>query len=110
MHRRMKCDGDKRDKTLLPREKEIEKKLIRAVKAAGGICPKLISPGIDGMPDRMVLLPGGKIGFVEVKAPGKRPRPLQMRRHQILRDLGYRVFVLDDPDQIGRIIDEVLSA
>ena len=92
------------------REKYIENELVKSVRAAGGICPKLISPGTDGMPDRMVLLPGGKIGFVEVKAPGKRPRPLQMRRHRILRSLGFKVFVLFDPVQIGVIIDEILSA
>ena len=60
------------------REKTIEQKLIKAVKNAGGIAPKLVSPGFDGMPDRLVLLPGGKIGFVEVKVPGKEPRPLQV--------------------------------
>ena len=92
------------------KESDIEKKLIAAVRAVRGICPKLISPGTDGMPDRLVLLPDGKIGFVEVKAPGKRPRPLQMRRHRILRSLGFKVFVLDDPEQIGGIIDEILSA
>ena len=57
------------------REKEIEKKLTQMVKKAGGICPKLVSPGFDGMPDRMVLLPNGRICFVEVKAPGEKPRP-----------------------------------
>lgn len=60
------------------REKTIEQKLIKAVKNAGGIAPKLVSPGFDGMPDRMVLMPEGKFGFVEVKAPGKKPRPLQV--------------------------------
>ena len=60
------------------REKIIEQHLVKAVKNSGGIAPKLVSPGFDGMPDRLVLLPGGKIGFVEVKAPGKEPRPLQV--------------------------------
>ena len=71
------------------------------------MCPKLISPGTDGMPDRMVLLPEARIGFVEVKAPGQKPRPLQERRHAQLRDLGFIVFVLDDPEQISEIIAEV---
>lgn len=91
------------------REKSIEKQLVRAVKAAGGICPKLVSPGINGMPDRMVLLPGCRIGFVEVKAPGKKPRDLQLRRHRQLRQLDFPVFVLDDPDQIPGIIEEVAA-
>lgn len=67
------------------REKVIEQKLVKAVKVAGGIAPKLVSPGFDGMPDRMVLMPGGRIGFVEVKAPGEKPRPLQTSRHRLLR-------------------------
>lgn len=89
------------------REKTVEQKLVRAVKAAGGICPKWAAPGFDGMPDRIVLLPDGRMGFVEVKAPGKKPRPLQSARHGLLRSLGYRVYVLDSPEQIGGIIDEI---
>ena len=61
-------------------EKEIEQKLVRAVKAAGGICPKFVSPGMDGMPDRLILMPGGHMAFAELKAPGKKPRPLQLHR------------------------------
>ena len=91
------------------REKQIESKLVKAVKAAGGICPKLVSPGMDGMPDRMVLLPGCRIGFVEVKAPGMEPRPLQTNRHRMLRKLGFPVFVLDDPERISEIIEEVAA-
>lgn len=92
------------------REKNIEQKLVKAVKSAGGIAPKLTSPGYDGMPDRLVLLPGGKIGFVEVKAPGKAPRPLQVARHKLLQRLGFKVFVLDDPNEIGGILDEIRTA
>ena len=89
------------------REKTIEQRLVKAVKNSGGIAPKLVSPGFDGMPDRLVLLPGGKIGFVEVKAPGKEPRPLQIARHRLLRRLDLKVYVLDDPEQIGEILDEI---
>lgn len=89
------------------REKNIEQKLVKAVKSAGGIAPKLTCPGFDGMPDRLVLMPEGRIGFVEVKAPGKEPRPLQVRRHEMLRNLGFKVFVLDDPNEIGGILDEI---
>ena len=89
------------------REKEIEKKLTQAVKQSGGICPKLVSPGFDGMPDRMVLLPDGHMGFVEVKAPGEKPRQLQLSRHRHLRRLGFKVYVLDDTGQIGGILDEI---
>ena len=89
------------------REKQIEQRLVKAVKARGGLCPKLVSPGTDGMPDRMVLLPDSHMGFVEVKAPGEKPGPLQQRRHEQLRELGYKVSVLDDPEQIPPILDEI---
>ena len=92
------------------REKIIEQHLVKAVKNRGGIAPKLVCPGFDGMPDRLVLLPRGKIGFVEVKAPGKEPRPLQVARHGLLRRLGFKVYVLDAPEQIGGILDEIRTA
>ena len=92
------------------REKIIEQLLVKAVKNSGGIAPKLVSPGFDGMPDRLVLLPGGKIGFVEVKAPGKEPRPLQVARHGLLRRLGFKVYVLDATEQIGGILYEIRTA
>lgn len=92
------------------REKEVENKLIAAVKKMGGICPKWVSPGTDGMPDRIVLLPGGKIAFVELKAPGKKPRALQIRRHEELRRLGFQVLVLDDPEKIGGILNAISTA
>ena len=91
------------------REKEVEKKLVQAVKARSGICPKWGSPGFDGMPDRIVLLPKGKIGFVEVKSPGKKPRPLQEVRHGMLQRLGFLVFVLEEPEKIGGILDAIQS-
>ena len=91
------------------REKQIEQKLVKAVRDAGGICPKWVSPGMDGVPDRMVLLPNGRIGFVEVKAPGESPRPLQSHRHRQLRALGFPVFVLDDEEKIPWILEEVVA-
>lgn len=92
------------------REKAIEQKLVRMVKKQGGICPKFVSPGYDGMPDRIVLLPGCHFVFVEVKAPGEKPRPLQLSRHKLLRRLGFPVYVLDDESQIGDILDEIQTA
>ena len=91
------------------REKQIEQKLVRATKNMGGIAPKFTSPGIDGMPDRIVLLPGGHIAFIEVKERGCKPRPLQLARHGMLRRLGFQVYVLDDAAQIGGILDEIRS-
>ena len=89
------------------REKKIEQKLVKAVKAAGGICPKLVCPGTDGMPDRLALMGDGKLAFIEVKAPGQKPRPLQVKRHRELLALGFPVYVLDDAEQIQIILDAV---
>ena len=92
------------------REKVIERKLTLMVKKQGGICPKFVSPGFDGMPDRIVLLPGSHMAFVEVKAPGQKPRVLQVSRHTLLRRLGFRVYILDSEEQIGGILDEIRTA
>ena len=89
------------------REKIIERKLAAAVKKTGGVALKFVSPGFDGMPDRIVLLPDEHIAFVEVKAPGKKPRPLQLVRHRLLRKLGFQVYVIDSADQIGGMLDEI---
>ena len=88
-------------------EREIERRLVNAVRQSGGIAPKFISPGCDGMPDRVILLPGGRAAFVEVKAMGRKPRPLQLHRHETLRRLGFKVFVLDDAGQIGKILSSI---
>ena len=76
-------------------EKDIESALCKRVKSLGGLCEKFVSPGRRSVPDRLVTLPGGLIVFVEVKAPGKKPTPLQERDHQSRRGLGCRVVVID---------------
>lgn len=89
------------------REKEIERRFVKAVKQYGGLALKFISPGFDGMPDRLVLLPERHFGFVEVKAPGMKPRPLQVSRHKLLAKLGFEVYVLDNPEDIEKIINSI---
>ena len=89
------------------KEKQLENKLRLLVKKAGGIAPKFVSPGLSGMPDRLILLPDGIIAFVELKAPGKKPRPLQLARHRLLRSLGFRVYVIDNEEQIGELLNEL---
>ena len=88
-------------------EKQIEQSLVKAVKNMGGIAPKFVSPGLDGVPDRLILLPGGKAAFAELKAPGKTLRPLQAVRKRQLEVLGFRVFVIDSTEQIGGVLDEL---
>ena len=92
------------------REKQIEQKLTLMVKSAGGIAPKFVSPGFAGMPDRLVLLPGGVFAFAELKAPGMKPRALQVARHEMLRRMGFKVYVIDGIEQIGGMIDELQTA
>lgn len=92
------------------KEKYIEQKLVTAVKKLGGICPKFTSPGLDGVPDRLVLLPGGKMAFIELKAPGEKMRPLQVRRKKQLERIGFRVYCIDNTTQIGGILDEIQSS
>lgn len=91
------------------RESTIEHRLVTEVKKRGGIAPKFVSPGLDGVPDRLVLLPHGQLAFVELKAPGKTLRPLQVKRKEQLRALGFSVYCIDHPNQIGGILDEVQS-
>ena len=91
------------------RESFIEEKLTKVVKQKGGVCWKFTSPGTAGVPDRIILMPNGRIAFVEVKAPGEKLRPLQLSRHRLLRRLGFRVYVLDNIDDIEKIISEVMT-
>ena len=92
------------------REKTIEAKLVQTVRSMGGLAPKFTSPGLDGVPDRLVLLPGGKLAFIELKAPGKELRPLQVRRKRQLEALGFLVYCIDRPEQIGGIIHEIQAS
>ena len=87
------------------KETEIEKKLVQLVKAKGGIAPKFVSPSYAGMPDRLVLLPSGVFAFAELKAPGMKPRPLQVARHRMLRSLGFKVYVIDGTEQIEEVLN-----
>lgn len=89
------------------REKTIEQKLVQAVKAKGGIAPKFVSPGFSGVPDRLILLPDGKCGFVEVKAPGRKATAAAEVKDTALRGLGFLVFILDDESQIPHILSEI---
>lgn len=90
-------------------EKSLENKLKKAVESRGGIAFKFTSPGAAGVPDRLVLLSLGKLAFVEVKAKGKKPRPLQVVTMNKIKALGFKVYVLDDETQIGGILDDIQS-
>lgn len=89
------------------REKNIESKLCRAVKKRGGLCLKFVSPAFNGVPDRIVLLSGGRIAFVEVKAPGETLRPIQRKRKWQLERLGCKVFCLDSEEKVEEVVNAI---
>lgn len=91
-------------------ERTVEKTLKQATERHGGICLKIDATHMTGIPDRLVLLPNGKHAFVETKAPGQKPRPIQLRRHDQLRAIGHRVYTLDNTQEIERLIREIQSA
>jgi len=91
------------------REQEIERRLCAEAKKMGGMAVKFVSPGLDGVPDRIILLPGRKMAFVELKAPGKKPRSLQEKRKRQLEALGFPVYVIDGVGQIGGVLDEICA-
>lgn len=90
------------------RENEVEKQFVEAVRAAGGQALKFTSQSMNGVPDRLVLLLGGKCAFVELKAPGKQMRILQRKRRLQLEELGFPVFCVDRPEQIQPAINALL--
>jgi hypothetical protein len=85
-------------------ESAIENYLREKVKAIGGKAYKFVSPGNVGVPDRIVILPGGKIIFVETKAPGKKPTPLQRKRIAELIGLGCDAFVIDSKEGVEGLL------
>lgn len=90
-------------------ERQIEMALQRQVKKRGGRAVKFTSPGLDGVPDRLVLMPGGRCAFVELKAPGKKLRTLQEKRRTQLEALGFPVYCIDRTEMIGGVLDEIQS-
>ncbi len=92
------------------RETRIEQALVTQVRKAGGHALKFVTPGLVGVPDRIILSPGGRILFVEVKAPGKKPRPIQSKRIKQLQELGFTVLTIDSLDQIQEVLHAIHAA
>ena len=92
------------------RERDVEQSLVIAVRKLGGMCPKFVSPGLDGVPDRIILMPGARIAFAELKAPGRKPRPLQVKRKRQLESLGFQVYCIDNTEQIGGVLREIQNS
>ncbi len=85
------------------REKEIEQYFVKRVKEMGGKAYKWVSPGNDGVPDRIVFFSGVTV-LVELKAPGKKPTPLQIAKHKELEKLGQKVLVVDSKEKVDQFI------
>lgn len=88
-------------------EKLIERKLREGVKSSGGVALKFSSPYHRGIPDRIVLMPGGKVSFAEIKTTGKKPTPLQVKAIEMLRGLGFKVEVIDDQTGLDKFLKEI---
>lgn len=82
-------------------EKVLESRLCQAIKSKGGECVKLTSQYQRGLPDRLVLLPGGRVCFVELKSTGKKPTALQSLCHERLRAMGFEVVVVDSSEGLS---------
>jgi hypothetical protein len=103
-------DLQQRKEFIEMQEAKVEKYLIRYVKDKGGLCLKFISASMRGLPDRIVILPQGKIFFVELKAKGKKPRPEQTRVHKLFSSLGVKVYTADSKEKVRSVVDEVYSS
>lgn len=89
---------------LIESEKVLEKKLVREVRKVAGWCIKLLPNFVSGIPDRMCLLPHGRIIFVEMKGTGEEPSPIQFYVHSRLRRIGFTVLVIDSTSGINELI------
>ncbi|MBU3159876.1 VRR-NUC domain-containing protein [Clostridium frigoris] len=90
-------------------EKHLEQVLTKEVKKLGGLALKFVSPGMAGVPDRLVLIPNARIVFIELKAPGKKMRPLQLKRKQQLEALGFKVYCIDSFNAVDDLIRDVMG-
>ncbi|MFU2163229.1 VRR-NUC domain-containing protein [Streptococcus pluranimalium] len=90
-------------------EKEIERQLVKSIKEKGGLCLKFNCLSMNGVPDRIILMPFGNFCFVEVKAPGKKLRPLQLKRKSQFEKLGFDVYVVDEITRIDELVDRLTS-
>lgn len=86
------------------KESVIERYLRDRVKEIGGRAYKFVSPGNSGVPDRLVLLPGGKSIFIELKTPGKVTTPIQIQQHRKIRALGFEVLIIDSKEKVDDFI------
>jgi hypothetical protein len=97
------------DKGDILEERRIENRLKKEIELIGGKALKFISPGMSGVPDRIVLLPEGKVIFIELKAPGEKMRKLQVLRRKQFEKLGFKVLCIDSIEKVDNLIKEINS-
>ena len=91
---------------LIESEKKLERKLSKEIIRIGGICLKIPAIHYMGIPDRLCLLPGGRLFFAEIKTTGKKPEKIQLSVHKRLKNLGFRVEVIDNTEFLNKLIFE----
>lgn len=89
------------------KESKLEDKLLLGIKSKGGRALKFVSPGNRGVPDRIILMPGAKVYWVEVKTTGEVPEPLQLWWHRVLRALGFEVWVIDNESDLNLFLNQL---
>lgn len=97
-----------KDKPLIESEKVLERKLVQWIKDAGGKCIKLSSQYNTGLPDRMILLPKGRVFYCEIKSTGQKPTKLQLIMHKEIRALGFNVYVVDTSVGLSKMLKKEL--
>lgn len=90
-------------------EKVVERKLVELCKLNGGMCIKLLSFHIVGLPDRLCIFPKAKIVFVELKTTKQKPRQVQLFMHKKIRNMGFKVEVVDTVDKVIELIEDIIT-
>ena len=90
------------------KERDVERYFKAQLEKRGALVFKFVSPGQTGVPDRVVLLPGGRVVFAEMKAPGEKPRPLQRAVFARMARAGHPVYIIDSREAVKEFMEEVM--
>ncbi len=92
------------------KERDVERYFKAQLERRGALVFKFVSPGQAGVPDRVVLLPGGRVVFAEMKAPGEKPRPLQRAVFSRMARAGHPVYIIDSREAVKKFMEEVMPS
>ncbi len=96
-------------KTIYLSENQLEEKLVKKIKEMGGMALKFVSPGRAGVPDRIILMPKGKIYFVEMKSPRGEVNPIQEYIFEKFEKLGFKVHILNSENSVKKFLEKLES-